>query len=155
MSQCTMAKLWRRWWCMTIIFLNHCCHLCVFKQFSNFLFSLLKVRLADFFDDRDVSDHHGRGDEASIFWLEALRACIVNHARDCATTIVSKSNLQAWQKCETFSCLRDSDSKAIFLKICTQMSERFYAGETFPSKRIFSRKNVIQICLVLITLIPT
>ena len=138
-----------------IIFLNHCCHPCVFKQFSVFLFLLLKVRLADFFDDRDVSDHHGRGDETNIFWLEALRACIVDHARDCATAIASKSNLQAWQKCETFSCLRDGDSKAIFLKICAQMSKRFCVGETFPSKRIFSRKNVIQIFLAQITLIPT
>ena len=120
-----------------------------------FLFLLLKVRLADFFDDRDVSDHHGRGDETNIFWLEALQVCIVDHARDCATTIVSKSNLQAWQKCKTFSYLRDSDSKAIFLKICAQMSKRFCVGETFPSKRIVSRKNAIQICLALITLIPT
>ena len=71
------------------------------------------------------------------------------------TTTVPKPNPQARQKRKTFSYLRDSDSKAIFLKICTQMSKRFYVGETFPSKRIFSRKNVIQICLALITLTPT
>ena len=64
-----MAKLWRRRWCVTIVFLNHCCHSCIFKQFSMFLFLLLKVHLADFFDDRDVSDHHGRGDETNIFWF--------------------------------------------------------------------------------------
>jgi len=68
---------------------------------------------------------------------------------------VPKPNPQAQQKRKTFSCLRDSDSKAIFLKICAQMSKRFCVGETFPSKRIISRKNAIQICLALITLIPT
>jgi len=68
---------------------------------------------------------------------------------------VPKPNPQARQKRKTFSYLRDSDSKAIFLKICTQMSKRFCAGETFPSKRIVSRKNAIQICLALIMLIPT